>query len=237
MRKKSLWTLGLVAVGLLLAACAPDAEPGHPAARRRRREAAEGPLRAGVLGGRRGLRDRAGRHPVHRHPLPPPQGPRPHAQADPRQHAARDRLDDRAGGGARGRHGAHGLADLGARPPAEPTTRSTSRSRATSGGGASRTPTTTWSTDWDAPITIADTMVVPTGRDDLPLARGQGRRRRQDANGDPDFQVIHSFWVPAALRQAGRDAGPARTTSCSASTRPAPTRGSARSSAGCSTGS
>ncbi len=63
-------------------------------------------------------------------------------------------------------------------------------------------------TDWDTPITIADTMVVPTGRDVyLSLeSRGGGA---QDANGDPDFQVIHSFWVPELFGK--QDVMPGRT--------------------------
>jgi cytochrome c oxidase subunit 2 len=50
-------------------------------------------------------------------------------------------------------------------------------------------------TDWDRPITIADTMVVPTGRE-VYLSLESVGGGAQDANGDPDFQVIHSFWVP-----------------------------------------
>jgi cytochrome c oxidase subunit 2 len=63
-------------------------------------------------------------------------------------------------------------------------------------------------TDWDRPITIADTMVVPTGRDIyLSLeARGGGA---MDANGDADFQVIHSFWVPQLFGK--QDVVPNRT--------------------------
>ena len=50
-------------------------------------------------------------------------------------------------------------------------------------------------TDWDAPITTADTLVVPTGREIYLSLESKGGAAK-DANGDPDFQVIHSFWVP-----------------------------------------
>jgi len=50
-------------------------------------------------------------------------------------------------------------------------------------------------TEWDRPITIADTMVVPTGRE-IYLSLEATGGGAMDANGDPDFQVIHSFWVP-----------------------------------------
>ena len=210
-------------------------EPGHPAARRRRREAAEGPLRAGVLGGRRGLRDRAGRHPVHRHPVPAPQGPRPHAQADPWQHPARDRLDDRPGGGARRRHGADGVADLGARSPARgrrpqhhgrglPVVVGLHLSRRRHGhrlghphhdrrhdGGAHRA------------------RRLPLAG--IPWRRGTGRQRRPGLPGDP--LVLGA----RAVRQAGRDAGAHEHDPVQRRRPPAPTPGSARSSAGCSTGS
>lgn len=63
-------------------------------------------------------------------------------------------------------------------------------------------------TDWDRPITIADTMVVPTGRQVyLSLeAKGGGA---MDANEDPDFEVIHSFWVPQLFGK--QDVVPGRT--------------------------
>ena len=61
-----LWVLGLVAFGLLLASCAPERQqdslkPAGPYAQEIRR-----PLRPGVLGRRRRLRDRRGRHRPHR---------------------------------------------------------------------------------------------------------------------------------------------------------------------------
>lgn len=63
-------------------------------------------------------------------------------------------------------------------------------------------------TDWDRPITIADTMVVPTGRDVYLSLEAMGGGA-QDANGDPDFQVIHSFWVPQLFGK--QDVVPNRT--------------------------
>jgi cytochrome c oxidase subunit 2 len=63
-------------------------------------------------------------------------------------------------------------------------------------------------TDWDMPITIADTMVVPTGRDIYLSLESKGGGA-QDANGDPDFQVIHSFWVPQLFGK--QDVVPGRT--------------------------
>ena len=86
--------------------------------------------------------------------------------------------------------------------------RCNSPSRATSGGGGSSTPTRTWPPTGTRPIMIADVMVVPTGRDIyLSLeARGGGA---QDDNGVPDFQVIHSFWVPQLFGK--QDVMPGRT--------------------------
>lgn len=63
-------------------------------------------------------------------------------------------------------------------------------------------------TDWDSPITIADTMVVPTGRQ-ISLALESKGGGAQDANQDPDFQVIHSFWVPQLFGK--QDVVPGRT--------------------------
>ena len=97
MRKKALWVLGpssLMAV--LLAACAPNAtqntlDPAGPTAQ------AEKDLfvpvfwvavvvfvivEGGIV--------------LHRDQVPAPQGPRPDAAADAREHAARDRVDDRS---------------------------------------------------------------------------------------------------------------------------------------------
>ncbi len=45
------------------------------------------------------------------------------------------------------------------------------------------------------PIEIADVMVVPTGREVYLSLEAHGGGAR-DANDDPDFEVIHSFWVP-----------------------------------------
>lgn len=45
------------------------------------------------------------------------------------------------------------------------------------------------------PITVADTLVVPAGREVyLTLESAGGAARNTD--GTPDFQVIHSFWTP-----------------------------------------
>lgn len=63
-------------------------------------------------------------------------------------------------------------------------------------------------TDWDRPITVADTMVVPTGRDVYLSLEAMGGGAK-DANGDPDYQVIHSFWVPRLFGK--QDVVPGRT--------------------------
>ena len=63
-------------------------------------------------------------------------------------------------------------------------------------------------TDWDKPITIADTMVVPTGREVYLSLESRGGGAKDD-NEDPDFQVIHSFWVPRLFGK--QDVVPGRT--------------------------
>jgi cytochrome c oxidase subunit II len=50
-------------------------------------------------------------------------------------------------------------------------------------------------TDWDRQITLADTMVVPTGRE-IYLSLEAAGGAAQDNAGTPDYQVVHSFWVP-----------------------------------------
>jgi cytochrome c oxidase subunit II len=63
-------------------------------------------------------------------------------------------------------------------------------------------------TDWDTPITIADTMVVPTGRDVYLSLESMGGGAKDD-DGNPDHQVIHSFWVPQLFGK--QDVVPNRT--------------------------
>ena len=60
-----------------------------------------------LLGGGGRLRAGRGRDRPDRDPVPPPQGSGAHAAADPREHAARDRVDDRAGARAGVRDGPH----------------------------------------------------------------------------------------------------------------------------------
>lgn len=58
------------------------------------------------------------------------------------------------------------------------------------------------------PITTADVMVIPVGRE-IYLSLESHGGGAQDANGVTDFEVIHSFWVP---RLAGKqDVVPGRT--------------------------
>ncbi|HEY6567125.1 MAG TPA: cytochrome c oxidase subunit II [Actinomycetota bacterium] len=57
-------------------------------------------------------------------------------------------------------------------------------------------------------VQIADEMVVPTGRE-IYLSLSAEGGGAQDVNGDPDFQVIHSFWVPQLFGK--QDVMPGRT--------------------------
>jgi cytochrome c oxidase subunit 2 len=57
-------------------------------------------------------------------------------------------------------------------------------------------------------IQIADVMVVPTGRQVYLSLSAEGGGAK-DAQGDPDFQVIHSFWVPQLFGK--QDVVPGRT--------------------------
>jgi cytochrome c oxidase subunit 2 len=58
------------------------------------------------------------------------------------------------------------------------------------------------------PVQIADVMVVPTGRQVYLSLSSEGGGAK-DANDDPDFQVIHSFWVPQLFGK--QDVVPGRT--------------------------
>ncbi|MET0800049.1 MAG: cytochrome c oxidase subunit II [Actinomycetota bacterium] len=63
-------------------------------------------------------------------------------------------------------------------------------------------------TDWDTPITIADTMIVPTDRDVYLSLEAMGGAAKDD-DGSPDHEVIHSFWVPQLFGK--QDVVPNRT--------------------------
>ena len=58
------------------------------------------------------------------------------------------------------------------------------------------------------PIEIADVMVVPTGREIYVSLVGAGGGAK-NTDGTPDFQVIHSFWVPELFGK--QDVVPGRT--------------------------
>ena len=58
------------------------------------------------------------------------------------------------------------------------------------------------------PVQIADEMVVPTGREIYLSLSAEGGGAK-DADRDPDFQVIHSFWVPELFGK--QDVMPGRT--------------------------
>ena len=58
------------------------------------------------------------------------------------------------------------------------------------------------------PVQIADEMVVPTGREIYMSLSAEGGGAK-DADGNPDFQVIHSFWVPELFGK--QDVMPGRT--------------------------
>lgn len=194
MRKKALWTLGLVAVGLLLAACAPNAgqDPLKPVGEvAKQQKALFVPVfwvavavfvivQGGILFIALRYRHRKGR----------------------------DRMPKQTHGNTRLEIGwtiapAVVLAVVTvptisllwelARPPADDALNITV-------GGYQwwwefEYPDDDMVTDWDAPIMIADTLVVPTGREIYLSLEAKGGAAR-DANEDPDFQVIHSFWVP-----------------------------------------
>ena len=58
------------------------------------------------------------------------------------------------------------------------------------------------------PVEIADDMVVPTGRE-IYLSLSSEGGGAKDVNGVPDFEVIHSFWVPELFGK--QDVVPGRT--------------------------
>ena len=58
------------------------------------------------------------------------------------------------------------------------------------------------------PIEIADVMVVPTGREIYLSLEAEGGGAK-NTDGTPDFQVIHSFWVPELFGK--QDVVPGRT--------------------------
>ena len=115
---------------------------------------------------------------VRRLPLPPPRGQEREPEADPRQHAARDRLDDRPGADPRGHRRPDGQHDLRPRRDAGRGTRSRSRSSASSGGGSSTTPT--------QKVVTADEMHIPTGRD-VPPPQGVRRLAHRRVQRDPQL--------------------------------------------------
>ena len=73
--------------------------------------------------------------------VPPPPGQEREPEAGPRQHAARDRLDDRPRADPRDHRGAERRHDLQARREPRARARCRSRSTASSGGGSSTIPT------------------------------------------------------------------------------------------------
>ena len=194
MRKKALWTLGLVAVGLLLAACAPNAgqdtlKPVGEVAKQQKAlfvpvfwvaVAVFVVVQGGILFIAMRYRHREGR----------------------------DRMPKQTHGNTRLEIGwtiapAVVLAvvtvptisllwDL-ARPPADDALNITVEGYQWWWGFVY--PDDDMMTDWDAPITIADTLVVPTGRE-IYLSLEAAGGGAKNTSGTPDFQVIHSFWVP-----------------------------------------
>ena len=210
-RRRSLWALGLVGPGPAARGVRARRHAEHAQARRRpcdrsRRTCSSSVfwiavavfviVEGGIL--------------LHRDPLPPSQGSRAHAEADPRQHAAGDRLDDRARGGAGGGDGAHGLDDLGSGAPADATTRSTSPCKGYQWWWGFEYPTPTWSTG------SATSSRSDRRRDggahrprDLPARWRPRAAAPRTPTATPDFQVIHSFWVPELFGK--QDVVPGRT--------------------------
>jgi cytochrome c oxidase subunit 2 len=60
-----------------------------------------------------------------------------------------------------------------------------------------------------APITVADVMVIPVGRPVYLSLESVGQLGAHDDQGNPDFAVIHSFWVPELAGK--QDVVPQRT--------------------------
>ena len=143
MRKRLLWVLGLVAFGLMLASCASNPQqdslqPAGPYAQEIKNLFVPvfwvAVLVFVIVEGGIVLISIKYRHRKGRDRMPP-------------QMHGNTRLEIgwtiAAGGHPGVRHGAHGRDDLGPGAPASRRTRSTSPSRAISGGGASSTPTRT----------------------------------------------------------------------------------------------
>ena len=140
--------------------------------------------------------------------VPPPRGQARQPEADPRQHAARDRLDDRPGPDPRGRRGAHRRHDLRPRQGARRARRRCrSRSPASSGGGSSSTRSSRWR---PKVVTSRPSSHIPVGR----------RRCYLELTAcTSDVNVIHSLLGPGA--RGKKDVVPAaRTRSRSRPTSP-----------------
>ena len=153
------------------------------------------------------------RHGLLRAPVPLPRGHERQPEADPRQHPARDRLDDRPRADPRGGRGADGRHDLRPRRGARAPTRSRSPSSASSGGGSSSTPTTRSSpptssssrpTGRVSPSTLkACDAQTDVQRDPLLLgagARGQAGRRARAATNTADDRGRRARHLPRAVR-------------------------------------
>ena len=143
------------------------------------------------LGRRRGARSRRGRRVRASLPVPTRQEREP--QADPRQHPARDRLDDRSRAHPRRRRGPDDHHDLRSQQGADRRRRQRDRRSASSGGGSSSTPTQN--------IVTANELVIPAGRPVQGQPHGLRRVAAQQVQRDP--QLLG----PRAEREAGRRPG------------------------------
>ena len=139
------------------------------------------------------------RHRLLRDPVPPPRGQARQPEADPRQHAARDRLDDRPGADPRGRRGADGRHDLRPRRAARPR-------RAEGHGRRQAVVVAVRATPKQPRSSPPNELVIPR----RPRTVAPQARRRATSPGR--LQRDPHLLGPRAHRQEGRHARPRRTT-------------------------